>query len=177
MGFTNVDAAPHLLSVEATDVVLGPNKTTPERYYKDNWPPPKKKVIADTKADLTKLPFEDESAEEVIMLHVLEHFPLPKVRKVLKEIRRVLAGGGNFRLAVPDAIGNARLLLRAQDPKEEDWVLRLFDGTQANQYSHHYCSYTSRSLREVLKGAGFGEFEDRTNINFYPALHLDCKKA
>jgi predicted SAM-dependent methyltransferase len=58
---------------------------------------------SDLRWDLTrKLPFADGSADAVFLEHVLEHFPLGTVLKMLAECRRVLAPGGILRAGVPD---------------------------------------------------------------------------
>ena len=47
-------------------------------------------------------PFEDESASEVLVSHILEHFTKADARLFLDECWRVLAPGGFLWLAVPD---------------------------------------------------------------------------
>lgn len=55
----------------------------------------------DKKVDLDKYPwpFKTNSADEILMNHVLEHVKTPD--KALREIGRVLRNGGIFRLNVP----------------------------------------------------------------------------
>ena len=55
--------------------------------------------VADVHADATDLPFEDESFDFVICVHVLEH--VPDDRKALREFFRVLRPGGEAVLQVP----------------------------------------------------------------------------
>ena len=53
--------------------------------------------------DITRgLPFADASLHGVFSEHCLEHFPLPAIRALLPEIRRVLTPDGTARLIVPD---------------------------------------------------------------------------
>lgn len=53
--------------------------------------------------DITRgLPFAPASLRGVFSEHCLEHFPLPAVRRLLREIRRVLAPDGTARIIVPD---------------------------------------------------------------------------
>ena len=69
--------------------------------------------------DLTKpLPFPDDSVAEIYSSHVLEHFTYPtQLLPLLRECRRVLAPGGRFSSAVP----NARRYLEAYfDPEHFD---------------------------------------------------------
>ena len=55
--------------------------------------------LADYKADLCALPFEDETYELVLCNHVLEH--ITNDRKAMEEIHRVLKPGGTAILQVP----------------------------------------------------------------------------
>lgn len=54
--------------------------------------------------DITRgLPFADGSLRGVFSEHCLEHFSRPEAKRLLCEVRRVLAPGGRLRLVVPDA--------------------------------------------------------------------------
>ena len=55
--------------------------------------------IADVKADICNLPFDDNSFNFIICNHVLEH--IPEDMKAMKELYRVLAPGGTAILQVP----------------------------------------------------------------------------
>lgn len=55
--------------------------------------------IADVKADICKLPFEDNSYDFIICNHVLEH--IPDDTKAMQELYRVLAPNGTAILQVP----------------------------------------------------------------------------
>lgn len=47
-------------------------------------------------------PFDDNSAEAVLLSHVLEHFTRQEGRRLLYECRRILKPGGMIHIAVPD---------------------------------------------------------------------------
>ena len=55
--------------------------------------------IADVKADICNLPFEDNAYDFIICNHVLEH--IPDDTKAMQELYRVLAPGGTAILQVP----------------------------------------------------------------------------
>ena len=55
--------------------------------------------IADVKADICNLPFQDNEFNFIICNHVLEH--IPDDTKAMQEIYRVLAPGGTAILQVP----------------------------------------------------------------------------
>lgn len=52
-------------------------------------------------------PFEDASAQEIYLRHVLEHFELHDLRLILKEAYRLLALNGILHIAVPHAFSIA----------------------------------------------------------------------
>lgn len=176
-GYINVDAAPDYMAFHAPKDVLKANSTTFENYYKHEFGKGTGITIADVMADIKALPFAENEAEQAIMLHVLEHFPKYELDCVLQEIRRVLKPSGEFIVGVPDLLGNAKLVCDAKTVDEEEWAVRLIDGTQKNKWFHHYCSFTHRTLLDLLSKNGFGDFRDLPNINFYPALHISARKV
>jgi SAM-dependent methyltransferase len=176
-GYINIDANPCFLSsnIEAKET-LEQNKTIFDNYYKTQFDNRPSLVVADVKALVDNLPFENESVSEIVMFHVLEHVPYYSQDKTLKEISRVLKIGGKFMVAVPDTIGTAKLLVESKTEEEEDWAIRLLYGTQRNEFSHHFIGFTERTLKNLLSLHGFGEFADRENLNFYPAIHVTATK-
>lgn len=55
--------------------------------------------LADVKADITKLPFADNSYDFILCNHVLEH--IPDDTKAMKELYRILRPGGTAILQIP----------------------------------------------------------------------------
>jgi ubiquinone/menaquinone biosynthesis C-methylase UbiE len=98
------------------------------------------------------------------------------VDKVLYEIYRVLKSGGCLVIGVPDIKETAKLLATAETAADEDWCVRLIHGTQRDEFSHHFCGYIPRTLKELLTKHGFSDFKDLPNINFYPSIHLAAFK-
>lgn len=176
-GYINVDANPFILSSDpASKEIIKENGTDFENYYKTDFYNRPKLVVSDVKAKIECLPFDDGVADEIIMFHVLEHIPHYRQKIAMEEISRVLKPGGKFIVAVPDTIATAKLLTEAKTEEEEEWAVRLLYGTQRNEFSHHYIGFTKNSLIKTLSSYGFCKFEDRENINFYPAIHLTATK-
>jgi len=174
--YVNIDAAPHHFTHEISKELLERNSTTLDKYYKYKFCEGPGICIADVKALADNLPYEDNTVDDIVMLHVLEHIPAQEVGKVLNEFNRVLKVKGRLYLGVPDVKETARLLAEAKTPEEEDWAIRLLHGTQRNKFSHHYCGYTERTLKKLLFQYGFTGFHLLPNINFYPAIHLEAFK-
>ena len=55
--------------------------------------------MADIKADICALPFEDETYDLILCNHVLEH--IPDDRKAMRELYRILKKGGTLIAQVP----------------------------------------------------------------------------
>lgn len=175
-GYVNVDAAYDTLATMAPTAWLEKNTTTFDNYYKHEFGKGGEHVVVDVRATFPPLPFDDESADEVVMMHVLEHFPQYEVGAILDEIFRVLRPSGSFVVGVPHTKLMAKGLAEAKTDEDEDWWLRCLYGTQKNMYSHHYCGHTPRMLRELLSKHGFARFDDMPNINCYPAIRLRAHK-
>ena len=105
----------------------------------------------------SRLPFDDESFDVVIMCEVLEHLnfnPLP----LLKEINRILAPGGIFYLSLPNYanIRNRVKVLKGGAPgiDVESFYEQLRPGGQEIVYGH-WREYTAPEVRAMLEPLGF----------------------
>lgn len=119
-----------------------------------------------TKADINKLPFEDESADEIFTCHVIEHFWPWDVPDLLKEWKRVLKPGGQIVTECPNLAGTAMLYVEAV--RQGDWhtakaMMNAFYGDPAPHLRHmeqrHKWGYCPETLAAVLYEAGFKDAE------------------
>lgn len=147
---------------------------------------------ADLKADVTDLPFEDDSAILILAYHILEHFragsyeshlsnPLnPKTAKeALLEWKRVLMPGGKLEIKVPDfekivwLYYNFPIWARqsgANSPFHNftDWI---------TSNGQHQCLFDKLIMHNLLTEAGFKDIQfidglprpsvDRANLEMY----------
>lgn len=153
---------------------------------------------AEVKADVTALPFEDESVDDIYAAHILEHFrsgnnyephlsnPLnPKtVFDALKEWRRVLKPGGRLEIKVPDIDKIFWLMHHFPQwacadganppfPSYSDWICSV---------GQHQSLFSKTTMLKVLNMAGFKEIQfvdgppitcvDRANLE----MHVLCSK-
>ena len=83
--------------------------------------------LADVKADICNLPFQDNEFDFIICNHVLEH--IPDDTKAMKEIYRVLKPGGTALLQVPYQADLKRTFSddSITDPKERAKVFGQYD--------------------------------------------------
>jgi hypothetical protein len=101
--------------------------------------------LADVKADICNLPFEDNSFDFIMCNHVLEHIPDDK--KAMKELYRILQPGGTAILQIPQDLSREKTFEddTITDPKER---ARIF-----GQYDH--VRVYGRDYFEQLRSIGF----------------------
>jgi predicted SAM-dependent methyltransferase len=118
-------------------------------------------------ADFPILPFADQSAEEVVLSHVLEHFGYGDALILTTEMARVLTLGGKAVIEVPDIEWCLRKFLESPEPPaytnpsydyntEHRWGLyaQSIWGDQHNDGLFHKWGYTEARLSGLLKHAG-----------------------
>lgn len=83
--------------------------------------------IADVKADITDLPFEDDSFDVIFCNHVLEH--IPDDTKAMQELYRVLKKGGMGIFQIPQDLNRATTFEddSITDPKERAKIFGQYD--------------------------------------------------
>jgi SAM-dependent methyltransferase len=127
----------------------------------------------DVLCDLRALtPFKDESAEEILSVHVIEHFWRWEVVDILREWLRVLAPGGRMVIECPNLQAACETFLADPDrhagPGAEGqrsmWVF-YGDPSWRDPLMVHRWGYTPRSLAGVLAEAGL------VNIRQEPAQY------
>lgn len=136
------------------------------------------------KIDLSSLPwpFKNDSAEEILMLDFLEHFPYRKTGLILQEVWRVLKPEGFVDIQVPDFEECARAVLsetsclcnrcghrvnshenkcsscgQTRENIAVAAVKRLYGG-QDFAGNYHYTAFSKTILRGLLEEHGFENF-------------------
>jgi SAM-dependent methyltransferase len=83
--------------------------------------------LADVKADICNLPFEDNAYDLILCNHVLEH--IPDDTKAMQELYRVLKPGGMAILQIPQDLNRATTFEddSITDPKERAQIFGQYD--------------------------------------------------
>lgn len=117
-----------------------------ERYVGVDWSDSPHQATADVVANLNEpLPIEDEVADSVLSLSVLEHLCEPQL--MLNEAWRILKPGGYLVLQVP-------------------WQWQIHEAP------HDYYRYTPYGLKHLLQEAGFGPIDIRAQAGFFTMIIL-----
>jgi SAM-dependent methyltransferase len=119
----------------------------------------------DVLCDLHRLePFEENSADEVLAVHVVEHFWRWEVVAVLREWLRVLKPGGRMVLECPNLRSACEQFLAdpgrfAGPGPEGQRTMWVFYGDPAwkDPLMVHRWGYTPESLAAVMREAGLAE--------------------
>lgn len=120
------------------------------------------------------IPFGDGSVDLIYASHVLEYFDEIEVPCVLREWHRLLAPGGELRVAVPDFDALV-------DVYQESHSLALILGPlygrmrAGNQIIYHKSTWDFQSLGIILRSVGFRGIQIRDDP-WYPELD-DCSCA
>lgn len=109
---------------------------------------------ADMVFDCSILPFDDNSVDEILAYHVIEHFDFYKVQEVLREWHRALKPGGKIHLETPDLEGLCRVFLAADEQKRM-FLYNTFFAAQWFPGQGHKFLFTENQLRLNLSSLGF----------------------
>lgn len=130
-----------------------------------------------TDIDLTALPFDDGTVDEILAEHVFEHFTFHEEGRVWSECVRVLRAGGTMTIEVPDFEWACQTFLAAIDcwrdfylvghadhyagcgrALDQRWGIlqTMFFGNQNGAGQFHHSAYTEGKLRAIADRLGFG---------------------
>lgn len=118
-------------------------------------------VKPDVVCPADRLPFDDESADEIMAIHVFEHFYPYDVPGVLVEWRRVLRAGGRLVLELPDLYKCCKNFITAPW-HEPHGIFGIYgDPKYGTEFMLHKYGYTPESLSRILDEAGFRDIRSK----------------
>lgn len=132
--------------------------------------------------DASRLPYPDNSVDEVYSSHCLEHIHHSKTGDTLMEWVRVLKPGGRIRIAVPFV--EKVLAAHRTDPDQYDWkfLSSWMYGTFDDPLDRHQAIFTFEGLAKILRELGIddidtfeGEYEDQAKYNQF-TLNIQGRK-
>ena len=115
--------------------------------------------VPDIVSDITKLDLPDAYADEIMAIHVVEHFWVWEVENILVEWKRVLKPGGRLVLELPDLLKAARLLIKSHG-RSQDAVKTAMNGLYGDpdwmeEVMIHRWGWTPDEMEGRLLSVGF----------------------
>lgn len=107
--------------------------------------------------DVRTIPLDDNSVDEIVAIHLIEHFKVQEVEGILREWRRVLKPGGRLVLEFPDV---ESLFKKFADVnvEEQKHILDCIFGAHTPEFPHLYGWYNT-SMWNMLYTLGFYNVE------------------
>lgn len=145
-----------------TRLNLGCGDKLLQNYINVDVVPSRSECKPDILCDLRKLEFENDFADEILSVHVIEHFYRWEIEDLLTEWKRVLKPGGKIVIECPNIISAAHTILKNRNQlsgidsqvKESLWVL-YGDPQWKDPYMIHRWGYSPESLKKLLEDNGF----------------------
>jgi len=112
---------------------------------------------ADVKFDSSALPYEDDSVDEILAYHIVEHFPYRKSLDTLSEWYRALKPGGRLRIETPDLLSSCEAMAAHRNDPEwrRGFLGHLFSEAGDTPGQLHYFLFTESHLTFELNRIGF----------------------
>ncbi len=111
--------------------------------------------------EMTAIPLPDGCADEVMAIHVLEHFYRWQVDEVITEWKRLLKSGGQLTLEMPDLFKCMQHILDGQPDNKGYWGL-YGDPKHKDPYMCHRWGWTPTTLIALLGEHGFTAIAEET---------------
>lgn len=129
---------------------------------------------ADIQAPMWDIPLPDNSIDEIVTDHALEHILKAQVVPTLKEWRRLLKPGALAVVVVPDLVWCVTNWLNWQT---NDWHMDTIFGHEGSPGQQHGTGFTHKLLRQYAEEAGLVVVEDTTvDSHGQPSIRMVMRK-
>jgi predicted SAM-dependent methyltransferase len=133
-------------------------------------------TVADQMMPAHRLEFEDNSADVIECIQVIEHLGLVPSIYTISEMFRVLKPGGKLLIETPDIEATFKRFLKTGE-KDRKLLMNWIYGLDRPGMHHKFC-FPEELLERTLKEAGFSDLETKqlhkqTN---QPTLSVRCRK-
>lgn len=116
---------------------------------------------SDMDMDIRKLPFPDDSADEIIAIHVCEHFYRHEIASVLNEWRRVLNTSGTLIVELPCLDRVLGHFMAGSPVNMTMWPLYGDPSTHKDgEPSLHKWCWSKNEFMSLLESVGFKEITE-----------------
>ena len=146
-----------------TRLNLGCGDKILDGYINIDFAPSRKGVAPDILSDLRNLPFDKNFADEILSVHVVEHFYRWEVEGLLTHWYKILKPTGKIILECPNILTAAQMLVNYPDKlalaNGKDGQLAMWplygDPSWKDPLMCHRWGYTPSTLADLLRGCGF----------------------
>lgn len=112
----------------------------------------------DIKTDIRSLPLPDNSVDEAMAIHVVEHINRWEVLDMLKDWLRVLKPGALLVIEQPELLRCCKAILKGHADQEGMWGL-FGDPGHRDELMMHRWGYRESEMHQILRDAGFSRTE------------------
>lgn len=123
-----------------------------------------------------KLPYKNDSVDEIVLFHVIEHIPKKLHEMLLKEIWRVLKPGATFLVSYPEFLKCVKNWKTNYKGHKAFWEATIF-GRQLYPTDYHVCIMHTEAFKETLTDIGFFELTDSPELSESFNTIIACKKG
>lgn len=118
------------------------------------------KGVTDIIASCDNLPYAENTVDEIISYHLIEHFDEPEAKKVMSHWYSLLKDEGQCVIETPNVIEMARKMISVYETEElvrPGYIYGCHDktGRETIVNDNHKWGYTQQSLRKYLLDIGF----------------------
>ena len=110
---------------------------------------------AEVQVDIRKLPYGDDSVDEVFSSHALEHFSKHETIPILTEWNRVLKSGSRLIMNLPDLEWCMLNWLNTPERDKWEWAVDSIFGHQMAEGEVHQAGFTKSRLEYLLTTTGY----------------------
>jgi len=138
---------------------------------------------ADLKLDITKLPYKDNSVDEIISSHVIEHIAFKEAWDAMADWYKMLKPGGILKIETPDLLNLCKAFIAASEEERNYLYPHMFALADGGPGEIHRFLFTEFQLRFQLDNVGFVNIirvepdstyykqRNRANPEYYLNLH------
>jgi SAM-dependent methyltransferase len=128
----------------------------------------------DIHADIRSIPLPDDSVDEAMAIHVLEHLNRWEAPAALREWRRILKPGGLLVLELPDLVKCCKAIIAGAPPR--NGLMGLYgDPVHEDELMMHRWGWSVGEVIKELQAAGFTKVKERTPVFHGKRVHRDMR--
>jgi len=136
---------------------------------------PLENAIIDASFDVQKIPYPDNSVDEIKVFHIIEHFHFLDINNILTEWYRVLKPGGRIWIETPDFLESCRSFVQGiPEMPIEEWRVMMYGHFFAMPWipgQTHKFLFTEHQLNTNLTWAGFKDIKKLPPCSNYVMPH------